>query len=272
NRGAKTFLAKYGKVGIDWAVAAATETLQEVAMVPIEKSLSNLLLDEKEPLLPKEEMVQAGMVGFGLSLVLGGLGASSSAIRSFSEDRVDKMLKHDITRREGALDIAEKVVDESTLDPAEKTLQRMEIEKARVCEKFGLDPENFKYTPLPKDKIEVAPVEEDTSKVIKELEDAGYGKEEDTAEELIAKHEGKKPKRGEVNDDKLRTHTMSKDEFVKWMMKNKELDPTDQQVGKSLGAAFNKEIPAQYTPVGISLSGKVQDYFRTVRANLILDP
>ena len=78
--------------------------------------------------------------------------------------------------------------------------------KARACEKYGLDPKDFKYTILPKGEVEVAPTEEDTSKVIKDLQDAGYGKEEEaTAEELILKH---KKEKGKV-------HTMTKDEFVK---------------------------------------------------------
>lgn len=450
NRGAKTFLAKYGKLGIDWAVAAATETLQEVAMVPVEKSISNIIHDEREPLLPKEEMIQAGMVGFGLSLVLGGLGSSNSAIRSFAEDKVDKMLKFEITRREGTLDIAEKVVDEAEpetkeeeylpdeptsdesveeqfvrknvrkvvpkfprseyevtseftlarlgdsiarevgLDPlnitwklsesrrgitgthhgiyavdrkgapkpgneitirlpkdpatgtylggaesllggrrrapshgtlvkvilhelghmasppvktdgrqihtaafhrwtvdsvgklwmetpllseaefeADKALRKIEIEKARVCEKYGLDPKDFKHTTLPKGKIETSPVEEDASKITEELRDAGYGIEkplgkEPTAKQLLA--------REKINDDKVKVHTMSKDEFVKQMTKNKELDVGDQEVAEATFRAEQEEIPALPTPEGVNLSGKMQLYLKIIRGTLILDP
>jgi len=270
NRGAKTFLQKYGKLGIDWAVGAATETLQEVAMVPIEHAISNIVSGEREPLLPIPEMIEAGIVGFGLSVVLGGLGSSSSAIRSFSEDRVDKMLKHEITRVEGELDIAEKIIEESKLDPVDKELQRLEVEKARACEKYGLDPKDFKYTALPKGEIEVCPIEEEVSDKLKKLQDAGYGIEEEaTAEEVIKKH---KEKKGEVNDDKVKVRTMAKDAFVKRMMEKKELDPVDQNVAQSLGAAVNEEVPAQYTPTGVSLSGKMQEFFRTIRASLILDP
>jgi len=284
NRGAKTFLAKYGKMGIDWAVSAVTETLQEVGMVPIEKSLNNMLLDEKEPLLPIPELIQAGLAGLSMSIILGGLGSSSSAIRSFSESKVDKMLKHEITRREGVYDIAEKMVDESTLSPVDKELQKMEIEKARVCEKYGLDPKDFKYTKLPKGKIETTPIEEDASKIIKDLQDAGYGKEE-TAEELVEKQKTEKPssaferalarereRAGKIDGDKVKVHTMQKDEFVKRMMKSKDLDPGDQDVAESVGAAVNEEVPPQYTPVGATLSGKMQEYMKMLRASLILDP
>lgn len=582
NRGAKSFLAKYGKLGIDWAVGAATETLQEVAMVPIEKSINNLLFHEKETLFPKEEMIQAGMVGFGLSVVLGGLGASSSALRSFSEDRVDKMLKLTLEKREGTYDIAEKMIDESEPDipitdedtlaiiaknegpimvntierlweggfntvessmggkgtfdalqrtdytkkntyittgkeldaetitelkkagfyvnkkraqievgiddwdtqdvheiifvsevggaewvdavnkqrldsmadillhkkeyladeptvkdtpqeefvrknvhkvvprfprsewnvtdqrslkklgygvadtvglgdlniiwqlgktnrralsgshklegnlhtikirmpsldvrpyekqtyrykdsdkllggqerspshgnlvkiilhelghiavppvkgvrrrrvhtyefntwtednrgrlwietteqtPADTTaakeLLKLDLKKARVAEKFGLDPKDFKYTTLPKGKIEVVPVEEDVDEIMKELKEAGFGVEkpvekEPTDKELLAEKE----KLLEVNDEKVKLHIMQKDEFVKRMMKDKSLEMTEQLVSESIQDSIDGETPALPTKEGVTLSGKMQEYMKMLRSSLILDP
>ena len=434
NKGAKTFLAKYGKMGIDWAVGAVTETLQEVAMVPIEKAISNIIHDEREPLLPIPELVQAGLAGLSMSLILGGLGSSSSAIRSFTENKVDDMLKLKITRREGIYDIADKVVDESepemkeeeylpeepksdesveeqfvrknihkiipkfpmkdwkvtnrytlarlgdaiakevgldtdkifwdigkskggisgthssragneskitirlpatpvvgtypggaesllggrrragashgtmvkvilhelghsavptkivkgmrrvhtptfhrwTLDQAgklwmetpllseseirfEKELRKIEIEKARVCEKLGLDPKDFKYTTLPKGKLE----EEDVSKVLEKLQDAGYGKEEDI---------NKKKVKGKVNDDLVKVHNMNKDEFVKKMVKNKDMDVGDQEIAEATFKAEQEEIPIMPTPEGVNLSGRMQMYMKMLRSSLILDP
>ena len=150
NRGAKTFLAKYGKLGIDWAVGALTETAQEVAMVPIERAIDNLMYSEEETLFPIKEMVEAGVGGLAMSLMLGALGSTSSSIRSFTETKVDKMLKHDITMREGTLDIAEKIVDET-----------VESEIIPVGEKKEFLPEK----PVTKEEAPAQKVEPYTAKV-----------------------------------------------------------------------------------------------------------
>jgi hypothetical protein len=445
NRGAKTFLAKYGKMGIDWAVGAVTETLQEVGMVPIEKSLNNLIFDEKEPIFPMPEVIQAGMAGLSMALILGGLGSSSSAIRSFTESKVEKMMKLELTRREGVYDIAEKIVDETVegpmvtveekkeylpeepkakVSPQEKFVEKnvhkvipkfpkkewavtdqeslwklgdaiakevdidteniywrlgesqsgisavhtkkghlhkirvrlpknydvvryreakegilgeqkrgpthgtllkvilhelghiasppirragkrrivhapefhkwtqdnkgklwietladtginkkldiIEIAKARACEKYGLDSKDFKYIELPKGKVEGGALEEEFQKVIKDLQDAGYGKKEElSAEELIKEH---KKKKGKVDESKVNLHIMGKDEHVKNSMKNKELDDGEQEVAESIEETINTQTPPQATPIGTKVAGWFQQYMKSLRSSMEFNP
>jgi len=135
NRGAKSILKKYMPLMANYGMSLITETAQEVVMVPLEKGINNLLFDENENLFPKEEMIQAGTGGLAMALIMGGLGSTNSAVRTFAESKVDKMLKHDLSIREGTLDIAEKVADETVEGPmvtVEKKREYLPEEKPAI--------------------------------------------------------------------------------------------------------------------------------------------
>jgi hypothetical protein len=408
NRGAGSLLKIYGPAVVQWLTGITTETLQEVAMVPIEKSVNNLLFSEDEPLLPIPELIQAGAGGLAMSLIMGGLGSTSSAIRSFTETKVDKMMKLDITRKEGIYDIAEKIIDESkppvelpqveiktgqpytatvyrgtrkgitpvdeglygkgasfttneevaktygevktsvvnlknpfvinTQEEADafwnevtrpardkaikegktpkeaneiaaiaarkflegkgfdgvvarnivaegdevvafrpipegvnvdKELLKIEIEKARVCDKFGLDSKDFKFVELPKGDMEVLPPDEIVDEQLKELQDAGYGIEKELEEEPSAE---RLVRTGKVDEGKSNVHIMTKDEVVKRLMRAHELGAGYQEVAEVIEEGLDKEVPAQPTPLGTRLSSRIQMFFKSMRSSMVINP
>lgn len=164
NKGAKTLVDKYGKLGIEFLKDIALQTWQEAQMEPIAMAIHQAVGIPQDLSVKNiiKRMGEGAYSGLAMGLVLGGLGggiAGSAKVVEKTEDIIDKAMGGDKQEIRNAI---RKIAEIQNLIP------KMPEEEA-----FAYREETPKTKPIPIDKaieIQKKNIEKETSLVNKKIE------------------------------------------------------------------------------------------------------